>query len=60
MEKAAQIKSTAVEAKQVAASCIWWLESYVTQQTKIHQRASIHFVELNLIKLNLSHIKGLL
>ena len=33
-KKAAQIKNTAVEAKQAAASCILWLDSYAAWQTR--------------------------
>ena len=33
-EKSAQIKNTAVEAKQAAASCILWLDSYAAWQTR--------------------------
>ena len=34
VEEAAQIKNTAVEAKKAAASCILWLDSYATWQTR--------------------------
>ena len=37
-KKAAQIKNTAVEAKQAAASCILWLDSYATWQTDFAYR----------------------
>ena len=33
-KKAAQIKNTSVEAKQAAASCILWLDSYAAWQTR--------------------------
>ena len=33
-EKAAQFKNTAVKAKQAAASCILWLDSYAAWQTR--------------------------
>ena len=42
LEKAAQIKSTAVEAKPVAASCIYmqWLDSYAAWQTRFCKTAN--------------------